>query len=60
MKEYAIVDGGDAKTRGLLTMTDVRWLGTLAFLRSAGLAKTGADYAKAWTLDIVSRVKVLP
>jgi NitT/TauT family transport system substrate-binding protein len=60
MKEYAIVDGGDAKTRGLLTMTDVRWLGTIAFLRSAGLANTGADYAKAWTLDVVSGVKVLP
>jgi NitT/TauT family transport system substrate-binding protein len=60
MKSYAIVDGGDAKTRGLLTMTDARWASTLEFLRSANLAKSNVDYRKAWTLDIVSNVKVLP
>jgi len=60
MKSYAIVEGGDAKTRGLLTMTDARWASTLEFLRSANLAKANVDYRKAWTLDIVSTVKVLP
>jgi len=60
MKAYAIVEGGDANTRGLLTMTDARWRGTLAFLHAAGLSKPKADYAKAWTLDIVNNVKVLP
>ena len=42
-------------TAGLLTMTDARWKATVDFLRSAGLAKAGVDYAKAWTLDIVQR-----
>ena len=60
MKEYAIVAGADTKTSGLLTMTDARWQATLAFLRTAGLAKPDVDYQKAWTLDIVSKVKVLP
>jgi NitT/TauT family transport system substrate-binding protein len=60
MKQYAVVTGGDVGTRGLLTMTDARWQGTIAFLRAAALANSGADYAKAWTLDIVDNVKVLP
>ena len=60
MKSYAIVEGGDAKTRGLLTMTDARWASTLEFLRGANLAKANVDYRKAWTLDIVGNVKVLP
>jgi NitT/TauT family transport system substrate-binding protein len=60
MKQYAVVTGGDVGTRGFLTMTDARWQGTIAFLRAAGLANSGADYAKAWTLDVVNNVKVLP
>jgi NitT/TauT family transport system substrate-binding protein len=60
MKQYGIVTGGDAGTQGLLTMTDGRWSQTLAFLRSAGLAKAGIDYAKAYTLSTTRDVKVLP
>jgi NitT/TauT family transport system substrate-binding protein len=60
MKEHAIVDGGDARSAGLLTMSDARWNATVDFLRSAGLAKAGTDYPKAWTLDIVKNVRVLP
>jgi len=60
MKSYAVVEGGDAKTRGLLTMTDARWRGTIAFLHAAALSKPNVDYAKAWTLDLVNDVKVLP
>ena len=60
MKEHAIVAGGDAATRGLLTMTDTRWTQTIDFLRSAGLTKAGTDYAKAYTLSLVRDVKVLP
>jgi NitT/TauT family transport system substrate-binding protein len=60
MKQYAVVTGGDVGTRGLLTMTDARWEGTIAFLRAAGLANSETDYAKAWTLDIANSVKVLP
>ena len=60
MKEYSIVAGTDTKSSGLLTMTDARWQSTIDFLRDAGLAKSGVDYRRAWTLDIVSMVKVLP
>jgi len=60
MKEYAIVAGEDTKVGGLLTMTDARWRATLEFLRDAGLAKSDIDYRRAWTLDIVNKVKVLP
>jgi NitT/TauT family transport system substrate-binding protein len=60
MREYAIVEGGDAKTQGLLTMTTARWQATVDFVRGAGLAKPGVDYAKAWTLDVVKDVRVLP
>jgi NitT/TauT family transport system substrate-binding protein len=60
LREYAIVEGGDARTRGLLTMTAARWKATEAFLRKAGLAKPGVDYDRAYTLSIVDGVHVLP
>jgi NitT/TauT family transport system substrate-binding protein len=60
LKEYAIVTGGDAATRGLLTMTDARWKSTIDFLRDASLTRPGIDYSKAYTLDIDKDVKVLP
>jgi NitT/TauT family transport system substrate-binding protein len=60
MREYGIVDGGDARTGGLLTMSEARWKDTVDFLRGANLAKTGTDYSKAWTLGIVNNVRVLP
>lgn len=60
MKENRIVDGGDAAALGLLSMTQARWDATVAFLRAAGLAKPNVDYSRAWTLELVRDVKVLP
>lgn len=60
MREYRIVTGGDAQRLGLLTMTDARWKATSDFLHSARLAKPGVDYARAYTLDIVKAVRVVP
>jgi NitT/TauT family transport system substrate-binding protein len=60
MKQYGLVTGGDAKTAGLLTMTDDRWKQTFDFMVGAGLAKADADYRKAYTLQFVKEVKVLP
>jgi NitT/TauT family transport system substrate-binding protein len=60
MKEHAIVDGDEARTQGLLTMTAARWTRTVEFLRTAGLAKPNVDYAKAWSLEVVGGVRVLP
>ena len=60
MKEYKLVDGGDAATHGLLSMTDARWQATLAFLREAKLAKPGVDYSKAWTIELARDTRVRP
>jgi len=60
MNEYGIVASGDARKFGILTMTDGRWQATSDFLRSAGLAKNGVDYRRAYTLDLVKAVRVVP
>ncbi len=60
LNEYAIVAGGDARRFGLLTMTDTRWQSTVDFLRSTGLAKPDVDYRRAYALDIVKAVRVVP
>lgn len=60
LKEYGVVAGGDARTSGLFTMTDARWKQTFEFMREAKLLKPDTDYRKAYTLEFVNRVKVLP
>ena len=60
LKEYGIVDGGDAKTLGLFTMTDARWKRTFEVMRDSGLVKPEVDYRKAYTLDFVKKIRVLP
>jgi len=60
MKQYGLVTGGDAGTLGILTMTDARWKQTFDFMVSAGLAKPEVDYRKAYTLQFVKQIKVLP
>jgi len=60
IKQYGLVTGGDAKTRGILTMTDARWKQTFDFMTSAGLVKPEVDYRKAYSLEFMKDVKVLP
>jgi NitT/TauT family transport system substrate-binding protein len=60
LKEHGIVDSGDAARNGLLTMTDARWRATVDFLKITRLAKPNVDYAKAWSLNVVRGIKVLP
>ena len=60
LREHGIVDSGDAKRDGLLTMTDARWRATVEFLKLTRLAKPDVDYPKAWSLQVVRGVKVLP
>ena len=60
LNEHAIVVNSDARRFGLLTMTDTRWNATIDFLRSTGLAKPGVDYSRAYTLDLVKAVRVVP
>jgi len=60
MKEHGIVDSGDAAKNGLLTMTDARWRATVDFLKITRLAKPNVDYSKAWSLNVVRTIRVLP
>ncbi len=60
LREYEIVASVDARKFGLLTMTEARWQATMDFLRAAGLAKSGVDYRRAYTLDLVKAVRVVP
>ena len=60
LREYGIVEGGDAKKLGLFTMTDARWKQTFEVMRDSKLVKPDVDYKKAYTLDFVKQVKVLP
>jgi NitT/TauT family transport system substrate-binding protein len=60
MKEYRIVTGGDAAKLGIMTMTDERWKRTFEFMIQAKMVKPGLDYRRAYTLEIVREVKVLP
>jgi NitT/TauT family transport system substrate-binding protein len=60
MKEFGLVTGGDARTQGILTMTDARWKQTFDFMTAAGLAKPSTDYRKAYTLEFVKAVRVMP
>ncbi|MGH6630262.1 MAG: ABC transporter substrate-binding protein, partial [Burkholderiales bacterium] len=60
MKKYRLVDGGDARGLGILAMTDARWKQTFDFMVGAGMLESGVDWRKAYTLEFVRKVKVLP
>jgi NitT/TauT family transport system substrate-binding protein len=60
MKEFGLVTGRDAAKQGILTMTDARWKATYDFMLHAGLVRHPFDYHKAYTLDFVKEVHVLP
>jgi NitT/TauT family transport system substrate-binding protein len=60
MQSFGLVTGGDAATEGIFTMTDARWKKTYDFMAGAGLAKADVDYRRAYTLDLVKAMRVLP
>ena len=60
LKEYNVVTGGDAGKQGILTMSDARWKQTFDFMVKAGMVDAKVDYRKAYSLDLVKDVKVLP
>ena len=55
MKEYGIVDSGDAKTLGIGAMTDARMKDFFDKMVRAGVAKAGLDYRKSYTLQFVGK-----
>ena len=50
MKEYGIVDSGDAKTLGIGAMTDARQKSFFDKMVQSGVLKADVDYTKAYTL----------
>ncbi len=55
MKEYGIVDSGDALTLGLGAMTDSRVKNFFDEMVRAGVVKAGLDYRKSYTLQFVDK-----
>jgi NitT/TauT family transport system substrate-binding protein len=55
MKEYGIVDSGDAKTLGVGAMTEARMKDFFNKMVRAGVAKASLDYRQAYTLQFVSK-----
>ena len=55
MKEYGIVDSGDALTLGIGAMTDARMKDFFDKMVRAGVVKPGLDYRKSYTLQFVDK-----
>lgn len=55
MKEYGIVDSGDAQTLGVGAMTDARQKSFFDKMTKAGVLRADLDYRKAYTLQFVNR-----
>jgi NitT/TauT family transport system substrate-binding protein len=55
MKEYGIVDSGDAKQSGIGAMTEARWRDFFGTMVKAGLYPADSDFRKAYTLQFVNR-----
>jgi NitT/TauT family transport system substrate-binding protein len=55
IKEYGIVDSGDAKTNGIGSMTEARWRDFFDAMANAGVYPKGLDFHKAYTLRFVNK-----
>ena len=55
MKEYGIIDSGDAKTDGIGAMSEPRWRNFFEVMVKAGLYPADLDYRRAFTLRFVNR-----
>ena len=55
MKEYGIVDSGDAATLGIGAMTDARMASFFDKMVRAGVVKANVDYHKSYTLQFVNK-----
>ena len=53
MRQYALVEGGDAAGGGVGVMTDARWKAFAEMAIAQGVYPKGLDYTKAYTLDFV-------
>ncbi|MFN3655999.1 MAG: ABC transporter substrate-binding protein [Pseudolabrys sp.] len=55
MKEYGIVDSGDAVKLGIGAMTDAHWKNFFDKMVRAGVVKGSLDYKRAYTLQFVNK-----
>jgi NitT/TauT family transport system substrate-binding protein len=55
MKEYGIVESGDAKTKGIGAMTDERWKTLFENLSAAEVVKSDLKFADGYTLQFVNK-----
>ena len=55
IKEYGIVDSGDAKTNGIGAMTEARWRDFFETMAKAGVYPDNLDFHKAFTLQFVNK-----
>jgi NitT/TauT family transport system substrate-binding protein len=55
MKEYGIVDSGEAKELGIGAMTDAHMASFFDKMVRAGVVKADLDYRKAYTLRFVNK-----
>jgi NitT/TauT family transport system substrate-binding protein len=55
MKQYGIVDSGDAATHGVGAMSDARWQDFYKIMVEQGLYQRDMDYGKAYTLHFVNQ-----
>ncbi|MCT9127019.1 ABC transporter substrate-binding protein [Cupriavidus gilardii] len=60
LKEFRLVDGGDAARQGIGVMTDARWQKTRDFMVGAGLLKAETDWKQAYTTQFVKDLRVMP
>ena len=55
MKEYGIVDSGDAQKYGIGAMTEERWRDFFETMVKAGVYPADLDFRRAFTLDFVNK-----
>jgi NitT/TauT family transport system substrate-binding protein len=55
MKEYGIIDSGDAKTNGIGAMTEARWRDFFETIVKAGVYPADLDFRRAFTLQFVNK-----
>jgi len=55
IKEYGIVDSGDAKKYGIGAMTEARWRDFFETMSKAGVYRNDLDFRKAYTLQFVNK-----
>lgn len=60
LKEQELLTGGDAAKFGIGTMTAERWKKTYDYMVEAGLLKPSVDGTRAYTLQFVKEIHVMP